>query len=299
MTDTLFELTRATAETIGQGVYIEGVATGGSTTSIVDGNDRDEADDYWNKGTAWIIYDAGGAAAAPQGEYSIISDFTSSSGTITLRSTLTTAVASGDRYALCKKRFKLNEMLIPMVNRALYELGPMPFVDTSSISTESSKTEYNLPAAVSDLRRVYVQGYTDDSDDNRWEEVYGWDVEVTATGTADKLIFPYQLASGLYVKLEYVGRHPRLVNASDKMAEGIDIRRVVNFAAAAAIRAYMDKTDDNTYEAAYVHLMGAAEEYKLKNPLRLPRRAVKTVVYQRSGLDWSGSTPYNRKDEGR
>ena len=51
MTYTLGELTYRAAREIED--VREGVATGGSTTTIVDSNNRTEHDDYWNGGTAW------------------------------------------------------------------------------------------------------------------------------------------------------------------------------------------------------------------------------------------------------
>ena len=47
-----------------------------------------------NGGTAWVIYDGGAAGAAPENEYSVVSDFANSTGTVTLRTTLTAAVAA-------------------------------------------------------------------------------------------------------------------------------------------------------------------------------------------------------------
>ena len=114
MTITLFDLTKDLARLLG--TLYEGVATGGSTTTIADTVERLEDDDYWNGGTAWITYDAAGAGAAPQGEYSSISDFAQTGGIVTLRSTLTGAVASGDRYAVATSRYPLH-ILIQKINQ--------------------------------------------------------------------------------------------------------------------------------------------------------------------------------------
>src|SRR5688500_61890 len=74
-------------------------ATGGSTTTIVDTKLADylgdsNEDDVLNGGSVIIVKDT--AVAAPEGEFSRISDY-DDAGTITT-STLTAAVASGDTY---------------------------------------------------------------------------------------------------------------------------------------------------------------------------------------------------------
>ena len=63
----LFDLTLRVAR--GLNATVEGTATGGDATSIIDTTGLVRfADDYFNKnsgvGTAWITYDAGGAGAA-------------------------------------------------------------------------------------------------------------------------------------------------------------------------------------------------------------------------------------------
>lgn len=86
----------------GLGAY--GTATGGSTTEIID-TDRLKSTQYdskdWVGGWARISYDAGGAAAAPEGESSPITTYAPSTGTTTVNPAIT-AVASGDGYELWK-----------------------------------------------------------------------------------------------------------------------------------------------------------------------------------------------------
>jgi hypothetical protein len=72
------------------------IADSGGTTSIVDAGMAGYGDNYFN--TDWVatvIFDAGGAAAAPEGETVDITDYVSSTGTFTV-DTLTAGVAAGD-----------------------------------------------------------------------------------------------------------------------------------------------------------------------------------------------------------
>ncbi len=289
---TLANLTYEVARAIGSGVLVEGTATGGTTNTIVDNVERvvdAETDDYWNGGTMWVTYDAGGASAAPEWEYDIIYDFTSTTGTITARTGFTAAVAAGDRYALCKKRFP-QQVLVQNVNRALQDLDIIPVVDSTTITIASSQTEYSITVDASmDLRAVLIQGDTGDTDDNRWSELKGWRIEVTATGTADKLILPRQYTSGKALQLVYAGYHPELKVYSDKLCEGVHKNRVVFQAAAYCMEWYMNKTSSDMYADSYVRMLARAEEAKAKHPVKLPPRpSVKIFTFSRD---------YSQEDE--
>lgn len=266
----------------------EGTATGGSTTTIVDTNDRDEPDDYWNNGTAWVIYDGAGASAAPEGEYSVISDFVNSTSTLTLRTTLTAAVAATDRYALADKRIPLN-ILEQSVNRALQDMGKVVLTDTTSLDTADNQTEYTLPAAAGhDLREVWIESNKDDADDNRWQRIYNWTVEKTATGTANTLIFPTQWASGYDVKLVYVDYHPELYSASDELDESVPIERIIYKAAFHALsHLYMRDASESVLKERdrYEQL---ARDHEIKSPLKLPQRTGKLIIPLRGPMKDEG-----------
>lgn len=237
---TLFDCVYRTMREMG--VLIEGTATGGSTNTIADSVDRTESDDAWNGGTAFIIYDAAGAGAAPQGEFDQISDFANTGGVITVRNGFSTAVAAGDRYAIAKKKYPL-QFIRQCVNRALQSLGSIPITDTTSITTEDNKTEYNLPQTPIDLRQVYIQTNDDDADDNQWFLLHNWTEMVTATGTANILILPIQPESGYALKLVYGANHPDLITYNDKLSEEVPIERVIYTAARLALQDKMMEID--------------------------------------------------------
>ncbi len=289
MGNTLFEATYRVARELGQ--VTEGVATGGSTTTIVDTNDRTEADDYWNGGTAWIIYDAGGAAAAPEGSFSVISDFSATNDTITLRTTLS-AIAASDKYAISKKRYSLYK-LIEQVNAALIAMGPIATTDTTSVDTAVNETEYTLPIAANfDLREVYLQGRTNDSDDNRWIKIHNWKIIKTAGGTADELVLP-QFVSGRDVMLVYAAPHAVLRSAADKIDESVHLDRVVFEAALGCLMWRYQKvgTQDPKLENQIAVMRQKAERARMEHPIRIPRRTgrifrVGAALSAKDQFDW-------------
>lgn len=278
MTETLFDLTYWVARELG--ILLEGTATGGGTTSIADTVERTEANDYWNGGTAWVIYDAGGAGAAPEKEYSVITDFANSGGALTLRTTLTAAVAANDRYAIADKRIPLN-VIVQFVNQAILDLGRIPVVNKTSLTIAADQTEYTLPAAVypDNLRRVWIQSITTDADDNQWVEVFNWRVEVTATGTADILHLPAQYPSGYDLMLEYVALHPQLFTVSAKLSETIPAERVVYQAAYLCLKYMQDKYKVDTWKDAIGAMYQKAQTAKGEYPIKLPRKPSRIVNF--------------------
>ncbi len=222
---TLFDLVYRTLREVG--AILETSATAGATTSITDGTYLlgRFIDDYFNGGTAFVLYDAGGAAAAPQGEWSKITDFVKTTGVVTISPALTQAVAAGDRVALATAEFQRDEVISQINN----ELGQILIEkhDDSTITTDAEKTEYTLPAAMLDQDiEVYINT-NDTTDDNYWVRTDEWYLEEEDTGTAKKLIFNNQPIEPYHVRIKYWTYHPPLYASSDKLRESVDINRVV------------------------------------------------------------------------
>lgn len=199
------------------------LATGGSTTTAVDTKLADELadgneDDIFNGGTVLVIEDAGGAAAAPEGEFSRVTDYVASTQTLTFSPAITTAIASGDRIIIAPPDFPLYD-IIEVVNDALKDLSELPKFDTS-ITTASNQTEYTLPLALKGSRvlSVEIQDITTDANDNRWSPVVGWREGFAAAGSTGTLILP-QFASGYTVRIGYKVKHPRVDAFDDYIDE--------------------------------------------------------------------------------
>src|SRR3990167_1827237 len=229
MTVTLFDLIRDVASNVG--ALVEGVATGGSTTTIIDTVVRTEADDYWNGGDAMIIYDAGGAGAAPKSEIKRITDFVSSTSVITA-GTFSAAVAASDRYGIMRRAYGENvrwsDIITQKINQALLTLGPIETVDITSLTIATDQTEYSLPlAAKQDLREVWLQVDNTDANDNRWVQIHDWYIETKGAGTQSLLVLNRQLATDYDLKLVYLADHARLNASTDKLNEVVPVQRVL------------------------------------------------------------------------
>ena len=92
-TPSLFDSTYRVARLLG-GVT-EGVATGGSATTIIDTRILTQPNDFYNQGMAWILRDAAEASAAPEEEFGECADFVLSSNTATIGSV---SAGSGDPF---------------------------------------------------------------------------------------------------------------------------------------------------------------------------------------------------------
>jgi hypothetical protein len=226
---TLFDLTYRVAKHIG--ILTEGVATGGSATTIVDNPYRAEDNDYWKYGSAWIVYDAAGAGASPQGKSARISANVAGTWTITI-GTVTDAVAAGDRYAL-SRRFAGStpwlDVITQHVNSALSEIGAIPVADVTTITTATNQTEYSIPidANQEGIRELWIQTRLSDANDNQWVRLYNWEVQPNARGTADLLILGLQPASGYVIKIVYLTSHPQLFLATDQLNEHVPENLIV------------------------------------------------------------------------
>src|SRR3990167_675387 len=229
---TLFDILIGVFDELGQ--LVNGVATGGSATTVVDsglaGKDGD-----WKLGTLFITK-AGGAA--PEGEFAEVTAYTRTSGTVTVAaSALTAAPAADDEYALASKRWTLNDMK-RIVNRALVRMGDIPTVYTS-LTTVAGQTEYTLPAGArrgNNLRRVYMDRFSD-SDDTMPEELTHWRPE------GSSLLFRTQLEASRTLTLIYMAPHGTMSAYGDALSPYVHLNRIVAEAAYLAMQTSVRRTE--------------------------------------------------------
>ncbi len=286
---TLFDLTYAVAVELG--LVREGIATTGNSSMITDTVARTEADNYWAGGTAWILRDAGGAGAAPEREYSAITSSVSSTGVINLKSTLTQAVVTGDRYAVGKRRFGLDK-LIQKINQVLTQMGGIPVDYNLTTGTSGSQTEYALPIdAKMDIRQVMVSTYNT-ANDQQWEEIVNWRYKYGAAGSQSTIVFDDYpgLGAGNTVRIVYIGLHPMMQVSTDKLMESIHPTRVIYGAAAAALRERRQSLPGDAGIAADLQRLEALEQRAAQeHPIHIPTRPHRLVIAGSNTRRWPGS----------
>jgi hypothetical protein len=281
MSETLFDLTLRVA--IELGIVRQSTATGGSTNTIVDTNLLATLDDdYYNLGTYWITDTTDDAA--PEKESGVIASFVGSTGTATLQDAVSAVVAAGDKFAMAVPRYKLYE-LVQQINNALYVDGYVPHTDVS-LTTVADQREYTLPqAATLDLRDVLI--YTNgDSDLNIPKPAYNWVIRYSTTGSQDTLVLNEDYPAGQTMELVYAAQHEDLEVSSDKLNDAIHPDRVVFAAAAAAMRAYRDRTRLKHLDSTIEMLDNKAEIAKQRHPLPpLPSRRSKLTILGNRMMD--------------
>jgi hypothetical protein len=277
------------------------LATGGSTTTIIDTKlaadlEDGNIDDIFNGGVAIVVKDAGGAAAAPEGEFSRITDYVASTTTVTFSPAMTVAPASGDRVLIAPPDFPIYDV-IEQINNALSMLGNIPRPDTS-IASADNQTEYTLPVALKgrQLLNVEYQGITTDANDNRWQSIPNWRLVDAIPGTAGTIILP-QLVSGRTVRLWYLGEHPRVEAYDDPISEYFD-KELVHAAVMLAVLEWRNDADRAAGVAADEQLVALEQKawqkfdrMLVKHPVTLPQRRIQGFPH------WSAGSTLERAPE--
>ena len=223
------------------GITTTGVATGGSTTSVIDTGIGDRyTDDDMKDGTVFIVRDAGGSNAAPENQWGVISAYVQSTNTFTI-SALTAAVASGDTYMFTMPFISIYEML-ELANQALKSLGDIAAV-YSTFTTAAQQTEYNLPTALKrgDIIRADLQTNSADSNDNGWVPISNWSIIPAAPGSTGLFVIP-QYTSGYTIRIIYNGIHPVLTAYNSPISESVHPELISNMLVKAALGWYNGRT---------------------------------------------------------
>ena len=213
-------------------------ATGGATNTVVDSKQVGlHGDDAWLDGAAFLIRDAGGAGAGPEGEMARITGYTDSTGTFTsATSAWTIAPASGDTFGFTNNFYPLFTMM-ELVNRSLASIGEIPLVDTTTLTTASAQTEYTYALAWKRTPpyRVDLQTRTGDTNDNQWQQIHDWEY-IPATANSTGLLVLRQLPVSRALRIWYRGVHPTLTAATSVIYEGYAEELVLATAVERALR---------------------------------------------------------------
>lgn len=147
------EMTLIVARTVSH--VFDGVATGGTTTTVVDTSLAETLGAY-NSGTVWITQ---------SGVVSSRTVTTFGSNTITFSPALTNTVAAGQLYSVAPNDFPKSQL----EQSILEVLEKLAILKVDSTATVVAGADVTLPTGVSDVRQVFVVGVRC----NHWVEVSG------------------------------------------------------------------------------------------------------------------------------
>lgn len=248
---------------------VDGLATGGSATTIVDSTLASKYTE--NKFKNWIAFISTTTdELTPQSKYATISAYVNSTGTATI-ATLTDAVGAGDTYSFAKGTIPLLTMG-KLVNDALGMLGRITYLDTS-LTTAATTLNYTLPIATKGVRpnKVYLRktDYTE-------YDVPNYQILPAAGGSTETLLFDTQPPYPYTIVIEYNIIHPALTLYSSTVSETIHDALVV---AACVERVYhwkmtpkMRKLDVQNWQLAKQSLAEAKAMYPIQRPVIFNQR---------------------------
>jgi len=239
------------------------IATSGSSTTIIEDTTLStEYDDTQFVGhTAFVVRDAAGAGAAPEGEFQRVSSYDATNKQLTV-SAFTAAVATGDEIILARNsQFPLYDVKRICTN-ALRALGPVRTVDTS-LTTADSQTDYNFPSGVLDIVKVEIQGNTSDSNDNQYFEVPFKKIPPSSIGGTRSFTIA-QYDSGRTIRLTVIGPHAKLSDYDDDISDDIYEELAVAACALACARWKRSATEQTILPRLEVDYAYAIQKYPIR-----------------------------------
>lgn len=150
--------------------FLQGTATGGSTSTVIDVNGLTSPDNYWDESVILIT------SGTNNGLQRRVQSFTASTSTLTVYSAFTGAVASGSSYELYR-RFTPGDIDVA-INRALNIAAPDFREKVRAVATATMNTlQYGFPTGPDFMDKGLVS------------------IEYQTYTAADKATWPYQKLS--------------------------------------------------------------------------------------------------------
>ena len=268
---TLFQATLQLANRLGVLRTSTASDDGGDSTTVKDSK-RTEKDDTFNGGALWVITDAGGESAAPEGEWARVSDFVNTDGVITI-SEVTADVEEDDTYGICAGKFSLDK-LISAINNEIVKHKVVRY-DRTSLDIISGQSEYTLPAGIrkDNLLNVYEETDSDTSDSK--PTPLNFEVQTAAAGSQHTLVIKSRdVTAGNDIMLEYRTALTPLYLASDTIDDSLPLARILDSAAAHA-RLLSMSTGGAVSKLEIAAIDWHREDAALaraENPIRLPSK---------------------------
>jgi hypothetical protein len=245
----------------------EFIVTGGSSATIIEdtkigARETPHDPNYGLEYTAFVVTDAAGSSAAPESEYQRVSAYDETNYQWTVDTAFSAALSAGDTVALANNDIPLRTM-IGQANRMLKDVGRIDLVDTT-LTTANNQREYALPVTAKySLKRVEVQGYTGDANDNQYYTVYERNITPSAPGSTGLLTLP-QFASGYTIKLWYEGIHPTLTVYNSTISETIDEDMAIKGLTYYALKWFNNEGAGRDNDYWYAQMIEAKQEFSLQ-----------------------------------
>lgn len=189
---------------------IEGTATGGSETTLLDSVLlAAQPNDYFNGGSLWI------KSGAQAGKVFAVTDFATTTGTVTFAA-VAGAIAAGVRYAIARNAYPW-EQIVSAIGRALE--GAYVTGMNSALTGDGESLEFTLPAGAYDVLKVELEDTAVTSGMTRsvshhWKE--------TSAGTL-RFDYGYAPYDGDTIHVSYRAQHAELTDYASAISNEIDI----------------------------------------------------------------------------
>ncbi len=187
---------------------IEGAATGGSVSTLIDPALGAIPSDHFNNGRLWI------KSGLLADKVLKVSDFTTVTGTVAFAAE-TSAVAAGDRYAIARSSYPWDQ-IVSAIGRALSQTRVTRL--DSTLTGDGQTLSFTLPTGVYDVKRVEFE-YTPITNSEKrishhWEETHD-----------GKLYFDYGCApsTGDTIHIYYKAQHADLVDHTTVISNEVNV----------------------------------------------------------------------------
>lgn len=251
------------------------LATGGSTTTIInttiaERRGKKPINNYAVDWYAFVVRDAGGAGAAPEGEFQRINAYDSGSQTYTVDTPFSSAIGAGDEIMIVSSRFFAREA-IRRTNEAVQKLViALPDI---TLTTTAGQQVYSLPVTAKRERprQIWIQQTA--GDDDTYVQRFDYDYVPSAGGSAGSLKFTGPLKTGMTIRIYYDTYQPALTAYNSVIHETIDPKLALAAAKVSLLEWYVAKTRDKDFWAQDLNIArNDFDEAKKMYPIYKPKR---------------------------
>lgn len=249
---TLSDITRQVARLVLPDMMMTGTATAGAATSLTDSNNMTQPDQWWDKGTVWLL------SGTHQGKLATI---TGHRGNQITFATFTTSVGTC-RYAVARAIYPYER-----IKGAIMQALDDTHIDSEDATLEGDgeTLEFTLPAGVYDVKEVWIENPNDATANfksSHWKERNG----------ILRFDYGYPPDDGWTIRVRYRDQHSELVDYDDEVDAVIDTDWL-RFSAAR----YLLDWGMGVYKAQ--------AEYRIEERMNLVLERLKTLTPRRDAPD--------------